>query len=134
MNVSKKEIKTTYNFNKAINSAAVMGEYFYCLVQGEGLYRCKLDDVLYDFDNWEKCYSTGGTQLLSLENGIWMLDTNKNIIYFDTENNPTAIYNKGDISSIKETNTGYMACGTNNIITKPMKSFILITICRTLFR
>lgn len=116
LNVSKKEIKTTYNFNKAINSAAVMGEYFYCLVQGEGLYRCKLDDVLYDFDNWEKCYSTGGTQLLSLENGMWMLDINKNIIYFDTENNPTAIYNKGDISSIKETNTGYMACGTNNII------------------
>lgn len=116
LNVPKKEIKTTYNFNKAINSAAVMGEYFYCLVQGEGLYRCKLDDVLYDFDNWEKCYSTEGTQLLSLENGMWMLDINKNIIYFDTESNSTAIYNKGNISSIKETNTGYMACGTNNII------------------
>ncbi|WP_455497522.1 type IX secretion system anionic LPS delivery protein PorZ [Coprobacter sp.] len=116
LNIPKKEIKTTYYFNKIINSATVMGDYFYCTVQDDGLYRCKLNDVLYDFKNWTKHYSTGGTQLLALENGMWMLDNNKNIIYFDTEDNNTSIYNKGDIYSIKKTSSGYMACGTNGII------------------
>ena len=116
INTLKKEIKTTYNFNEKVISTAVMGDYIYCLIQDEGLYRCKLDDVIYDFKNWKKCYETIGYQLLEVNNGMLMLDKFKNIIFFDPEYNYDFIYTKGDISFIKETYTGYMAYGSNNII------------------
>ncbi|MCD7710743.1 MAG: hypothetical protein LUI04_05275, partial [Porphyromonadaceae bacterium] len=95
LNSAKKEIKTTYSFNEEISSVARQGDYLYCTRADHGLYSCRVDDIPYDINHWEKLRNSYISQLRPFSDGLLLLHENKNL-YFKREEESSATLILGD--------------------------------------
>lgn len=117
LNNAKREIKTTYTFNEKIYAASRHGDYIYCTREDTKVYRCHIDNVPYNIENWEVITSLNPiVDIIPTNKGLLLLHGNNDVYLYSAEGSISIFIGDKNIQKIGHTLDGFLFQTTDNRI------------------
>ena len=105
---TRKEIKTTYTFDEKVYTAALIGDYIYCVRADKRLYRCAVDDIPYDLSRWENQNVSSIARMVPAGDRLLLLADNGNALLFRPGGQNVWLRTDGSVKKIETTREGFL--------------------------